>query len=252
MTTRFPRDSAARYAAEPDFADWSRPAGDLRPGPAPHAERGGVLRELLATRERLDFIINNACQTVRRPPAFYAHMMDGERARRDDLAPEVRKLLGAMRACAATTWSAHIVHGGRRARRRSAGDAPLGAADEVAGPLTRARAELSQMPLLADELLGQQHLFPEGRLDQDLQQVDLRGRNSWRLQMARSAVGGTARGPAGQRGRAVHDQRAAEAADAAHARPRQAHRQRVGGGGPVLPQLQDHASTRTPTWPRPR
>ena len=52
---------------------------------------------------------------------------------------------------------------------------------EVAG-LTHA-AELSQVPLLAEELLGQKHLFPEGRLDQDLQQVDLRGRNSWRLQM---------------------------------------------------------------------
>src|SRR5688572_33112811 len=33
---------------------------------------------LLATRSRLDFIINNACQTVRRPPAFYEHMMEGE------------------------------------------------------------------------------------------------------------------------------------------------------------------------------
>ncbi len=51
-----------------------------------------------------------------------------------------------------------------------------------AAGLTRA-AELSQVPLLADELLGQSHLFPEGRLDQDLQQIDLRGRNSWRLQM---------------------------------------------------------------------
>ena len=28
---------------------------------------------------------------------------------------------------------------------------------------------------------SQEHLFPQGRLDQDLQQVDLRGRNSWRL-----------------------------------------------------------------------
>ena len=57
--------------------------------------------------------------------------------------------------------------------------------DRIAGGadgLTRA-AELSQVPLLADELLGQHHLFPEGRLDQDLQQVDLRGRNSWRLLM---------------------------------------------------------------------
>src|SRR5690606_22848531 len=44
-------------------------------------------------------------------------------------------------------------------------------------------AELSQVALLPEELLGQSHLFPAGRLDQDLQQVDLRGRNSWRLQM---------------------------------------------------------------------
>ena len=40
------------------------------------------------------------------------------------------------------------------------------------------------MPLLPEELLAQTHLFPEGRLDQDLQQVDLRGRNSWRLLLA--------------------------------------------------------------------
>jgi NAD(P)-dependent dehydrogenase (short-subunit alcohol dehydrogenase family) len=42
-------------------------------------------------------------------------------------------------------------------------------------------AELSQVPLLAEELAAQKGLFPQGRLDQDLQQVDLRGRNSWRL-----------------------------------------------------------------------
>jgi NAD(P)-dependent dehydrogenase (short-subunit alcohol dehydrogenase family) len=53
----------------------------------------------------------------------------------------------------------------------------------AANGLTRA-AELSQVPLLDDELVAQQHLFPDGRLDQDLQQVDLRGRNSWRMLMA--------------------------------------------------------------------
>jgi NAD(P)-dependent dehydrogenase (short-subunit alcohol dehydrogenase family) len=45
-------------------------------------------------------------------------------------------------------------------------------------------AELSQAPLLPEELEAQSHLFPEGRLDQDLQQVDLRRRNSWRLMLA--------------------------------------------------------------------
>jgi len=45
-------------------------------------------------------------------------------------------------------------------------------------------AELSQVPLLPDDLAGQSDLFPEGRLDQDLQQVDLRDNNSWRLLLA--------------------------------------------------------------------
>jgi NAD(P)-dependent dehydrogenase (short-subunit alcohol dehydrogenase family) len=45
-------------------------------------------------------------------------------------------------------------------------------------------AELSQVPLLPEELAAQNALFPQGRLDQDLQQVDLRERNSWRLLMA--------------------------------------------------------------------
>ena len=45
-------------------------------------------------------------------------------------------------------------------------------------------AELSQIPLLPDELAAQQSLFPQGRLDQDLQQVDLRTTNSWRMLMA--------------------------------------------------------------------
>jgi NAD(P)-dependent dehydrogenase (short-subunit alcohol dehydrogenase family) len=45
-------------------------------------------------------------------------------------------------------------------------------------------AELSQVRLLPEEYQAQAHLFPEGRLDQDLQQVDLREHNSWRMLMA--------------------------------------------------------------------
>jgi NAD(P)-dependent dehydrogenase (short-subunit alcohol dehydrogenase family) len=42
-------------------------------------------------------------------------------------------------------------------------------------------SQLSQLRLLQEEMLSRPDLFPEGRLDQDLQQVDLRQRNSWRL-----------------------------------------------------------------------
>jgi NAD(P)-dependent dehydrogenase (short-subunit alcohol dehydrogenase family) len=45
-------------------------------------------------------------------------------------------------------------------------------------------AELSQVPLLPDELAAQKALFPEGKLDQDLQQKDLREHNSWRMRLA--------------------------------------------------------------------
>ena len=58
----------------------------------------------------------------------------------------------------------------------------LPAAGEAPG-LTRA-AQLSQAPLLPGESLPQGHLFPDGQLDQDLQQIDLRDRNSWRLTLA--------------------------------------------------------------------
>jgi NAD(P)-dependent dehydrogenase (short-subunit alcohol dehydrogenase family) len=44
-------------------------------------------------------------------------------------------------------------------------------------------AELSQVPLLLEDLVARE-FFPEGTLDQDLQQVDLRDRNSWRLLLA--------------------------------------------------------------------
>ena len=44
-------------------------------------------------------------------------------------------------------------------------------------------ARLSQVPLLPEDVYESSALFPAGRLDADLQQVDLRDMNSWRLRM---------------------------------------------------------------------
>jgi NAD(P)-dependent dehydrogenase (short-subunit alcohol dehydrogenase family) len=147
VTTRFPRDSARRYASEPDFTDWGHRLEifglDLRHTPSVEA----FCRRLLERRSRLDFIVNNACQTVRRPPEFYKHMMDGERAALPAPAQALVLSIGKI-------------------------------------PETADSAQLSQARLLPEEYPGTQALFPEGVLDQDLQQVDLRGRNSWRLTLA--------------------------------------------------------------------
>ena len=146
VTTRFPRDSAARYAKEPDFKDWSDRLEiyglDLRHTPGVEA----FCRQLLDTCDRLDFIINNACQTVRRSPDFYQHMMAHETAALSEMPEHVGRLLGSYES--------------------------------------NSSAPLSQVRLLPEELEARKGLFPEGRLDQDLQQVDLRERNSWRLMMA--------------------------------------------------------------------
>jgi len=171
VTTRFPRDAALRYAQERDFDDWSDRLEifglDLRHTPSVE----GFCEHLRTTRDRLDFIVNNACQTVRRPSEFYRHMLDAERASARTMPAEIRRLLGAY-------------EGLRRTDMLPSGVPAL--VDAAPSPLVGVThsAELSQVALLADDLDRQADLFPEGRLDQDLQQVDLRERNSWRLLLA--------------------------------------------------------------------
>ncbi len=170
VTTRFPRDAAMRYAQEPDFDVWGDRLEifglDLRHTPSVE----GLCEHLRTTRSRLDFIVNNACQTVRRPADFYKHMLEGERAAARTMSREMQSLLGGY-------------EGLRRIEILPAGVPALAVATAASSPLvgmTHA-AELSQVALLPEDLAGQGDLFPEGRLDQDLQQVDLRERNSWRL-----------------------------------------------------------------------
>ncbi|HEX9128372.1 MAG TPA: SDR family oxidoreductase [Gemmatimonadaceae bacterium] len=151
VTTRFPRDSAARYAREPDFAEWSDRLEiyglDLRHAPSVEA----FCKEVLATEKRLDFIINNACQTVRRPADFYEHMRETETAALSSMPAHVRRLLGTYE----DPQASHTVN------------------------------RKSDVSLLASGLREESSsLFPQGLLDQDLQQLDLRGRNSWRLLLA--------------------------------------------------------------------
>src|SRR6185503_11056149 len=94
VTTRFPRDAAARFAAEPEFEAWAGRLAiyglDLRHTPSVE----GFCRVLLAHEPRLDYIVNNACQTVRRPPEYYAHMMARESAALAAMPVGQRKLLG--------------------------------------------------------------------------------------------------------------------------------------------------------------
>lgn len=161
VTTRFPHDAALRYARETDYEMWADRLEifglDLRFTPA--VER--FVRFVEGFLPRLDFIIHNACQTVRRPPGYYAHLVDLESAPLEALPLPARPLVA-----------------------RHAHERQLLATKEEA--LFSDPARLSQLALTNEDhaIAGRMELFPHGQLDQDLQQVDMRDRNSWRMTLA--------------------------------------------------------------------
>lgn len=176
-TTRFPVDSAERFAKEEDFSNWKGRLHihglDLRHTPsveifASYIEQG---------YDRLDILINNAAQTVRRPPGFYAHLIENESKPLHLLSEEVQTLLGNHEECKSQLNAL--------CQNEREQDALLPVAWHGQGPGIglRASAKLSQIPYNFDNSMVAGELFPKGKLDVDLQQVDLRKTNSWRLKL---------------------------------------------------------------------
>ncbi|HVF18635.1 MAG TPA: SDR family NAD(P)-dependent oxidoreductase [Mycobacteriales bacterium] len=77
ITTRFPTDAARRFAAMEDSADWLhrlRIVGiDLR-----DPRQVVALADSVAAEGRLDILVNNAAQTVRRSPGSYSNLVAAE------------------------------------------------------------------------------------------------------------------------------------------------------------------------------
>jgi NAD(P)-dependent dehydrogenase (short-subunit alcohol dehydrogenase family) len=180
-TTRFPHDAARRYAGEPDFADWSerlRIHGlDLRHSPSVEIFCSLVGRAL----GRLDLLVNNACQTVRRPPGFYEHLLGFEERPVEALPAELQPLVRAHHACV------RLLEGAPAPAVEASGESFGGLVawrGGGAGLGLRHSARLSQVRFGFDEGARREDLFPAGALDADRQQVDLRAVNSWRLTLA--------------------------------------------------------------------
>ena len=151
-TTRFPADSAIRFAKEKDFSTWGDRLHiyglDLRHIPSV---------ELFAT--------------------FYSHLMEMENLPTDSHSAEVQKLLQHHSQCLnelddfSTSNSEH-----QKAL-------AVGWNVQTPGIGIKASAQLSQIPYKFDNSNEAKEVFPEGKLDADLQQVDLRKTNSWRLRI---------------------------------------------------------------------
>jgi NAD(P)-dependent dehydrogenase (short-subunit alcohol dehydrogenase family) len=171
-TTRFPHDAARRFAREPDFATFRDRLElhglDLRH--LPDTER--FARSACATLGRLDVLVNNAAQTVRRPRAFYAQLMPLESTPRAALPAELRAVLAPEEPPDARPRALPdgITPGGELAQ-----DARARAAHRSA-----ALSQLSLDPM--DERFGPEY-FPADTDDGHGQPLDLRARNSWNLRL---------------------------------------------------------------------
>lgn len=176
-TTRFPADSAIRFAKEEDFSDWGHRLKihglDLRHIPSVELFANYIEQQY----DRLDILINNAAQTVRRPSGFYAHLMPNEKTPYEEHPKEVQMLLRSHHDCIKVLQSY-----GKTASETNTSLAVTWNGHEP-GIGIRASAKLSQIPYRFDNSLVAKEVFPEGKLDADLQQVDLRKTNSWRLRL---------------------------------------------------------------------
>ncbi len=182
VTTRFPRDAAERYAAEEDASQWLDRLEvfglDLRHTPSVEAFAQFLNNDYQGEGlPRLDFLINNACQTVRRPVGFYDHLMEAEEKPTEQLGAGARQSLEAYEQMR----GARQLADGKQLAEREPRHALVAAAGAMG---LRDPAALSQLALLEEDLDRSTHLFPTGQLDADLQQVDLREVNSWRLPLA--------------------------------------------------------------------
>ncbi|GGH63151.1 NAD(P)-dependent dehydrogenase (short-subunit alcohol dehydrogenase family) [Filimonas zeae] len=103
VTTRFAKDAVTRFGQEPDFAEWGH---RLKVAALDFRNLGQVnsfIQYFQTQQPHLDILINNAAQTVRRPPAFYRHLLE-----ETDYTP----LPEALKACLVLEQSYRFVTGG--------------------------------------------------------------------------------------------------------------------------------------------
>lgn len=175
-TTRFPVDSALRFSKEEDFYKWGNRLHihglDLR-----HIPSVEIFCNYIESQYgRLDILINNAAQTVRRPAGFFKHLMEKEDLPYESLPLNAQDLLKEHQKC--IDELNHLAE-----HTSDQKNLPVTWHGAEPGVGIRASARLSQIPYTFDNSLTPSEVFPEGELDVDLQQVDLRKTNSWRLKL---------------------------------------------------------------------
>ena len=148
-TTRFPDDGMKRYRAETDGEELITRLTLHRVDMLRMSDITAFTDYILATYQNLHVIVNNAAQTIRRPPAFYRHLLT-EGASGDQARGEGRPAVELLPT--------------------------ISTADAVIDPVVKEVG--AEKPEQNGEVVVHDY-FPVGEVDGDGQQVDLRPENSW-------------------------------------------------------------------------
>lgn len=165
-TSRFPRDAAYRYSIEDDFHEWSQRLRIYSSDFRSLAAVNGMCELIASETDSLNGLINNAAQTIRRPPQYYRHLLEREAESLPALSRSAADLIAWGSRCNA-----------------DAGDTgetqAMLASPDVGSPATSAL--MSQFPLIGSDQEFAADVFPTGKFDCDGQQVDARPLNSWTM-----------------------------------------------------------------------
>lgn len=188
-TTRFPTDALKRYRAESDSAQWLSQLEVL----GLDFRFVGAVEEfctwLMGKEEHLDVVINNAAQTIRRPAAYYKHLVETERYQTAPTSqrtlPDAERCPEPMDDCGSHGLSSAVVVTSMLPSSSNAagsGAAPLlSALQNWPGLFTS--AEASQMIVLPEDKEEDEANFPASIYDAQGQQLDLRHKNTWKLRL---------------------------------------------------------------------
>jgi len=216
-TTRFPNNAVAAYRREKDFEEWK---GRLHVYALDFRDVTGLeaftrFLKVVYGDNGIDILINNACQTIRRPGGYYTPLVEregelwkkGDEAHRKVLQgcieferirrrlvtehsnsrnggnllsasvgpPGEGKLLLGGDSSAATNMDSHEIVPNQNPSAKN--DVPF----ESTG--ISHSAAMSQMAIVPEDLGVDEKIMPPGLSDINGQQLDLRSHNSWLLKM---------------------------------------------------------------------
>jgi hypothetical protein len=138
-----------------------------------------------ANFDRLDIIVNNAAQTVRRPPSFYSHLIPAELTA---LPPMLEAMMVKSTAEAPqhmTDMAVPRLLAAEAIALQPSSDANVAdhATITTKATISSSSALMSQVPLLDEDHHVDSSMFPKGFYDEHQQQIDLRCKNSWTMKM---------------------------------------------------------------------